>query len=925
MWCVRVIVILFSFLTPDRSQCRKIDDFENLVMQMNIKSERIDTRKSNVYINQSAYEIFFYDTAITSEIKYHDNTSVKFYTCVNCEFAALIRDELFRVVEMLPVVYDKTIANNVFQHRFSTISHRLDGIGNKTDRFTDILSNVAQSIDSATIDKSLLIALLSLRLKIDYIKTLHKRGGLEVDDTMSEDGLDPKVVRLLLKSLTEIEIFSSLNCGVKTFHDQKLFERRLLEDYDERENPEFLQYVDPSKLESTSKNRCSLFRMLLGNVLNGENTLSREMMNVEISVGCSGVVLLKDAFAVVQTARDLEVIYWYQKFVLRIIMKLLCENIRLFLGSYDADQVIPSTVGKPFRRISAQFFSEPIGTPAGIIDCFELFASKTKLSSHEVHFVNEQISLYLNDLKGSVNSNQGQNRKKSTHEATKKVSNDPDLSPLEKYLADIETNIDEYECFMQLYKLLNKEFDSYYAPFVMNYEKITDFVVGSELCDWTTDEEFTSDWARRSQVIKHLNNVFSFTDVITVFYKYELNGKEIVETDITKNPTKSLLINKGCEYTMSLISFCFYIIKNFDTRTMTTVSDSSIFSSAFGKLDEIRKALLAVVKIYPNHYFQKIAYQLLPYIDVLGEKCINNSTIVSDSLIRIVSLFVNVLNYYSLEYCYPPQFDFIMFNEFYVSLLSGEDQFNTIKVNSFSSIVNNTKRLESGNKIGIFVGIANLFQMYEMSSKKHKWYQDSISFEWNGKHISIEEIYVHITSILVRPIYVYTFFDVFLKFHLAIIYYEIRVFYRLCKNLETIDADCQSFKNVAENILKNTKFPNQFLGVLGRLNEYLILMYEGICEKNNRDFDANDLEEEISIHFKRIDVLIKTTQKHENENAPETDIFYSSITRPGHCTEFHKYENNSFYTELEKMINEVLESVTLINTNMLNNIAVYTN
>lgn len=922
MWCVRKFVIIFLFLKFYKFHCRKIDDFENLVMENNIKSDQINIWKSNVYINHSTYEIFFHDTAITTEIKYHNNTLVKFYTCMNCEFAVWTRDELFKVVEIFPIVYDSNFVNNIFRDQFSKVVYKLDRIANATDRHIDILFNVTQSIDSSTIDESLLVALLGLRLKIDYIKTLHKRGD-EVYDTLSSNGLDREIVQLVLKSINEIEIFSALNCGVTTFYDDKLFERRLMDEQDDNESTRFLRDIEPLNLESTGENRCSMLRMLLGGVLNGENNLSRGMMYVEISSICGGIVLLKDIFDEIRSAHGLEVIYWYQRCIIHIIMSLLCEKIKQFLSSYDVHQVIPSTIRRTFQNINAQLFSGPIGIPVGIIDCFELLASKTQLTSNEMSFVNEQISHYLKDLTDSVNLNKRHYRRNNMNENDEDSLKNLLFSPLEEYLAEIELNIDEYKCFMQLYKLLTREFYSYYAPFVMNYEKIVDFVVSSKFCDWTVDAEFASNWYQRYYVIKHLNVIFTNISYITgVFYEYEIDGKRIIETDITKNPTKSQLINQGCVYIMTLIYFCFDVIKNYNTPTTTAISDSDTFFSAFLELYKIREALAEVVKIYPNHYFQKIAYQLLPYIDILGEKWMNKFTI-SDSFVRIISLFVNVLNYYGLEYCYPPNHNFIMFNKFYVDKYGGKNVFAE-EVETFLLTIKSKKRFEFRLTNVNFVSLTSMFRTYEMSSGKLSRHKNIIRFEWNGKQTGIAEIYMRMVSSLVRSHYFYAFFDILFKFYLATIYREISVFYRACKTVETNVGDSNSFKNVIENILNIVAIPKQFQGIIGRLNEYLTLIYEEIYEKINHENDVRDLEERTHKTFQKIGVYFDTM-----ESARETDKNRNSATRPVYYKEFtndriqSKMEGDQFYTKFEKTINEVLRSVVSIKV-MLNNIEVYT-
>lgn len=143
-----------------------------------------------------------------------------------------------------------------------------------------------------------------------------------------------------------------------------------------------------------------------------------------------------------------------------------------------------------------------------------------------------------------------------------------------------------------------------------------------------------------------------------VYYTYETDGMNKIQVDEAKNPTKIILINKGCDFIQDLIYNCFKLILKYKTETTRMISDSAAFSLAFNEFHEIRIALFKIEKVYANHYFRKIAYQLNPYFDILEEKLMNEST-KGDFLIRFISLLVNVLYYYSLEYCYPPKYSLL--------------------------------------------------------------------------------------------------------------------------------------------------------------------------------------------------------------------------------------------------------------------------
>lgn len=952
MLCLCKILIIYLLIETGEFQDTDFERLERLAKEINVTSERIDDHKSNVYINDNKYEIFFYDPVDSSDVKYHTNTSIKFYTSMNCEFATWTRNELFKVVKMLPVAFYSKLTDVVYQSKFTQFTSRFNSIVNKTNSMINILFNVTESIDSSIVDKSLLVALLDLSLKLSSMATyvhvwIHETGNYK---RRKEYVSDPEVLQLVLKPLNAIELFMSLNCEITSFYNDVPFKRHLIDEPDGFESMRFIRDIVPLNLDPPGGNHCSLYRMLLGGVLDWSNSSELGAMKyVEISVGCSSNALLKYLFDEIQTSTEIEVIFWYQNCIMKVISYFLCDKMKEYLSTYETDGEIPTSITESFRQINSVLFSGSVVIPSGLIDCFELFASKTKLTGHEVNLAKKQISLYLKDMEQFIVVGVDHTKYIYAHrrDTVKRTLSNLLANSLEEYLSAMVSSIEEFKCFMQLYKSLNDEFYSYYAPFVTQYEKIVDFVIHQTFCRWTDQRGSVTAfmWLARSYVIQHLDKFYNTAPMIHVYYT---NNAVTSYDKISENPTHGTHTQNGCSFIMASVYFCYDIVRNRRKPPATaTVSGPETFSSTFRELSEIRKALLAVAKIYPSHHVQKIAYQLIPYFDVVfGDKRTDESSTVNDSLVRIAFLVVNVLNYYALEYCYPPTYDFVMFNELNVIDLGRKNVKFMDELRNFTSSIDSSKNFEVTNNYRdletvvprsnqtpterndpSFGDLADLFKIYDTRPETHRTYEDAIYFEWNGKHSSVGAIHAHIVSTLVRPIYFYSFFDILLKFYLATIYREINVVYEICKSFKANNSGCHGFKVMTGTLLKDTPFPDQFLGIVGHLNDYLSFIYEEICEtteKKNHETDARDVEKTIIKHFRRNNVFV-----YNDGNSPETDVVHRSVTRPVHYTDFAKEENSSLtegrtiFSVLKKMIEEFLESVKSI-MNVLKGILIYT-
>lgn len=944
MWRVTKVFIFFSIFNTTQGFYRG-EDFGQLVKANKIESKRVDNRRSYVYIDAREYEIFFYDTDNSTEKKFHENTVIKLYTSVNCEFAKLTRDELLKFVRVFPVFKHSENDSFLFVIQIKEVMDRLNRLANTTDRYVDVLFNATEAMGSPSVDQSFLVALLGTRFKLDYMQNLHKHNE-RVHELLSGFGVDTKIVQTALKSINDVETFMSLNCGVATFYDVKTADPGPEDECDETESGRFLRDLRPLGLESSNGDRCSLDRMLLRSVLgDDEFNVLRGTVYVELLIGCDVRVRLEDVFDEVRTTHESEVIYWYQKFVLEITVSLMCDKMLRFLSNHEADDEIPMTVRGPLKTINTVLFSEPVGLPADkIVDVFEWFGSKTKLTPAEIESATERIAFYSKLSRTFVKIDHEPYSERNPDQATGTKFTDLVGSTLENYLAAVVANIDDYKCFARLYALLDREFRAYYAPFVVNYGKIADFVADSDFCDADRPpsggavpagdrERKPFGMPQKARVMTQLQRFFGTAKMTKVFYKHESDDETTtVEIDGTKNPTKALLAARGCEYVRDLIRNCSKFVRKYDADAANLTSFPHAFYVAFSKLREIGRALSEVEKNYPNHYFQKIAYQLSSYFEILGDRFTDGSTI-ADSLVRIVSLMVDVFNYYGLEYCHPPEYDFDGASG--TSAHSGsaadtEYRFGD-KLDAFLSTVYSTKHLELllGDGQNSFTGLTGLYEAFESYSETHDVHRTVVVFEWNGTRKTAGEIYAHIVSTLVRPTWFYAFFDVVFKFYLATIFYETNVFYKNNKHVVQ-DADgCESFKNVSEKILKNDKFPNQLKTIVKHLDKYLISVQKDICGDGRYEIDVRDMEKTINKTFNKHGVFVESENGTDNGvsgNEAETRMPQTIPERDGKSSAVEMISRTgvqSFYSDLERTINEVLDSVESIKV-ILKNMIIYT-
>lgn len=936
-------VFFWFFTTAAVSQ--RVKDFEDLVRRVGVKSARIDDRNSRVYLAGSEYEIFFYDPATammaskSPAAEYRADTPVKLYTCVNCEFAAWTLDELFRFVETFPVVYDAAAFEGEHDRVFTTlydhgVSETLDRMAGRVERFADVLFGLAEALGwpATTVDTSLLKALVSLTVKIGHMKTLGRRD--EPSEEQLSGGVDGHVVRLVLESANDVQIFMAANCELPTYYDNKVFYGYSVSRSEELGRPDDRHRVDrllddlkPLGLESDGRNRCDTRRMLLERVMTNGRVLAG-LPYVEIIVEYGDGVSVGHVLEKVRDAYDLEVVHWYQGLVLKAVVKLICHKTVAFFRERVAGDEVPDSVTDSFRTIVTRLRSL---SPSSLSDtrtadahdetaeCFRLLASKKRFDADEAAELVATLGSHPVDRVGTIRLAYSDRDADEDAKASLKRLLDCSLEDLVLEIAD-EHAAREFECFMRYYVLLNVEFRSYYAPFEKDYKKITDLLINCEYNKRIPRDKNVAMYSNRLSIIRRVLHVDDRSHSVSVYHDDDVltDSRGRLITDPNENPTPRLLLDGGCGFVETLIHNCFNIIimVNNAADSTTRASKTAWTKAATDRTSEIRRTLLEVVEKYSNHRLYKIACHIIPFIDMYGNTLFDDST--SSFILRILSIFMAEINYYGLEYCRPPNYKFLTFNNLKPDVMGNYKFYDRI-VEKYLQVIQSTKKIEFGDKREKFdfMSLNELFRTYKDNCEKYESYKNTITLEWKGQRVNIGEIYENISATVVRPFYFYAFFDVFFKFFIATIYYEIHEFRRV-NDPKIARNDCEGFKMFVEKILSETQFPAAFLKLINHLKQILLSTHQQWCDDNNIEkLSIDDTERAIAEKLGEMGIFINfqnpkryVPEKMEKTTEIKKSWFFSIFMKIICPAQITKTVNS--YGELEKMLNEVLDSVKSI-------------
>lgn len=183
-------------------------------------------------------------------------------------------------------------------------------------------------------------------------------------------------------------------------------------------------------------------------------------------------------------------------------------------------------------------------------------------------------------------------------------------------------------------------------------------------------------------------------------YEYH-DLSESIEEVVTVNN----MYNEGCDFIGGLYEYCF--------ETIIIINDnlSEKLSEIHKLLFLIEAYLLVAVEMYTNERIRKIASNIIPFIHYTGKILFKQYNVAIAK--RFVLAIMTELNYYGLEYCNPPKYNYLFFNNIQFDNVGMHMTIEDKWVSFFTTIDDNYDQGQSKPDRHSFSSLAGVFKTYK--------------------------------------------------------------------------------------------------------------------------------------------------------------------------------------------------------------------
>jgi len=721
-----------------------------------------------------------------------DNTeskSMMLYICMNCVFAEWVQNQLIEFVEQLPNMY-KTLnvtldeeGNQNFFILDSSRKQHIEYIEEKTKHFISILFNFinihSYNRVNSLVDMSLLRMLVSTNILIHYI--LKHNGKSKVDT----------IVNKILKIVTEVQTFMAYNCDiVYSYYDNKYFFSYSMTkpktDKYHIDIDEFFNDLMAFGLE-TLLERYSVRQMLLGSVMTSKNdVVMNELKKARLLVMEKPVVIDEKFFQAIEESNDLDVIYWYMNIVLDAIIRLFCQKT---LSQLQKKRVLNIKITEGFRILSFLFTELTIDSEK-VIEAFNFLALNQELTKAQRAELITVMKNYhrkefsLQNIDYEIDSSRMFPFFKI--ETFLHTLDNPGL-PLEKFMNSIVNRVSDYKCFVNIFELLKIEHKHNYVSKMRNPSKVYEFVYSRIL-----SEHEGEDWER--SLYRYLNNES----------KIHTRSLQFRSASIDKNI---------CELVINMYEYCVeYCLALIWDEKLKSVEINNGNNEEVSKLIDIISQVLE--HIYKNlklsdRFLIELLLDIMPVLEVKRHKKTNWDSEKNIEFIRILYITMIELNKYGLEACTNDKDENLFFNLINYDTMGDHPNENQAILDKWITFV---PTIESSI-------VSTLPNLYFSMEKIKTFCTDTICnknlrFYWRGELKTFYQISDTVQFDILDPYYVYALYDVYFKFHMALLYYNLRAIldYLNSKNefishdqMTLFFCDAQGIKNfyINDNILSS--------------------------------------------------------------------------------------------------------------------------
>lgn len=792
-----------------------VDTHKHNDLKMNVfkltSLDKIGDNLSSVEIINVRCEVYSFDLIENHQYQLinsdgstnYDDLFIKltlFYSCLNCKFAEWIQNKLLILIESNPTLYQKVFQskyNELCRTRLEESENLLDEIIKNTKHFVSILFNYLEFYTySALLDTSLLKSLVSLQIKINYIRTI-------INDKEKITGeLEDTVIQGLLGILNQVQKFKALNCKIPSAtvdHVPFYGYSKSYHQYDSYENDvkNLLTNIGPTYLYNPYK-YCEVDQMLLNSVINSNNPISNEFDSISIKLSCGKLSIREIQMQVMQTD-NLEVIHWYQHIIYNSIIRLICDKLHTYLqynSHFLYTEIIDGFKILSFMLANSRKLSKEW------INIVEFVISK--MSQYD-HSRIDGIHIFFKNLQ-HIYWGHSEVIKSDFPTFVLSIDRKRSVLDLEQFLDEIIIMFKDFKCFTRLFELLSFEF---LTPRTRNIQKLDSFI----------NEKICVKNSTSSVVSNYLPSISTSSNTLP----HPKNDYDIA---------RSVLDDRGCSLLLNLYHNCFETLIILNNMNNEYSSAYNVHKDAEGNMLDLISNLHILNNAYDWLPLKRITSSLHNTWGMLRKWFPENRE--SSAFLRFFYLVMTELNDLGLEFCRPPKYNYLLF---------GNIDFDSIGLHkngrrTFMALPRNPRLTQFS--VGDFPSLKEVQKLFIKKKRFIDSYKDYIKIYWKGETKSAGDIYKNIISTVSNPSYTLALFDIYFKFCFAVICYETERFHRSVLNL----LKQRSFKRVNNqfryldsiNKLTMDEFPDYFRDSIYCYNLYFFSIYNNLVNGgSNRD------------------------------------------------------------------------------------------
>lgn len=789
-----LLALMVTAVLPDERL-----ELRNQAINAGITSKWSGKNKIIVYIKNKEYEIYTIQPEASTDRSFDENILVKLFTCINCQLADWIKNEVFELIEPLPLFYNaihEFAYNDTFYSKFVEIAKdKYEKILYYNERFINMLMKYVSMYLKAydtSIDTSLLRTLLSLQYRMKYITT-HFEENKKI--------YDKDVIRLLLEILNSVQKFTLINCKLSFDYIHKQLFGFSMSSSAEKNIDTFLDDIHFLNLESHKS--CKASQMLMYDTI-----IVPHFDNITWRVGDrkdGELISVQCAMQRIKYACDFEVMYWYQKYLLNTIMKVLFTT---FLDYILSEKTLPDTVSD-ITHIINEVIKYVSCVPSDMKKLFHKFLSSTTGYTSTTDYTNSENNSLVTTITEYLNVHS-------------EIDNLPSEYTIDLFIYQLKLQSKDFKCFLRLFEFLHGEQNSFNRSFL--------------------DIQST---------------IQSFEKTLLLDIKTPNDGlKNIAPTEEDKLKYDREII--GCEFFNGLYQYCFettlYLNMSVSYDFILNI-EKELYVFALQVLREVNSFLKEITK-YSLHYpHLKMVYSISPLIELLEKNPIYFEYFDIKRLVHVVMIEINS---YNIKFCSTSPYNYLTFNNLNFDTIGLI--FTSVRseiVDSRSKIIQfmSDKRLNYSTRIynSIF-DISGVFDSLNFSM-----YDNVIKVNWNGEKNSAGEINKSIMHGISSPYKINSLYHVYYKFSLAVVYYEV------CKFYEKKPTSNLEFDRLVERL--ESGFPIVFEGIIFSIKKLISLhTAEDSVQKTNiadinSEIDMQFVELGISVEITR--ATSDTTEQNE--------------------------------------------------------------